>query len=90
MSGVVDINAPPLSLVSREEWGALPTTVEFENLRKPCSSLRLWKYSDTPPCTTREECVRIVQEIQQRDIKQGLGDIRFKYVMYLYFVCDLN
>lgn len=68
-----------LPTVTREEWGGVPPkeTEEDEKFKVPATFLVL-NHTNTEPCLTKEECIKVVQEMQKKDMEEGLSDIRHR------------
>lgn len=68
----------PASLVTRGEWGARKPKTQ-EKLKTPVKLLVMKYGTNTPSCETREECVKIVKEIQRKHMDDnGKADIKYK------------
>lgn len=66
------------TIVTREEWGAVPPK-SSEPAEIPLHRVFMTMYTETPPCLTREECIRTVKDMQTRHMEElGLSDIKFK------------
>lgn len=66
----------PVNFVSRQEWGAEPGG-EQNRFKVPVEDV-IYSYTETQECTTREECVASMKQMQRDHIKEGLPDIKFK------------
>lgn len=64
---------PVISIITREEWGALPPKKE-EEIDLPAKFIT-FSSTRTDACYTREDCIKIVREIQEEQLKKGLPDI---------------
>nr|BBK26505.1 peptidoglycan recognition protein 6 [Nephotettix cincticeps] len=70
----------PPNTISREEWSA-KTPRERRVQVLPAHTVTI-SYTDTEPCTTREECVRRVQTIQKLDMQEhGSPDIEHHFLV---------
>lgn len=69
----------PVTLVSRETWGALPSKTPLPRLECPLMYAIIHWATDTDPCETTEECIKTVQNIQKNHMEEkGLDDIAYK------------
>lgn len=83
--GMPDLSNIPLPVygdlptVTREEWGALPPkdTEEDETMKFPAEYLVL-DHTNTEPCLKKEDCIKVVQEMQKRHMEEGMSDIRHR------------
>nr|BBK26502.1 peptidoglycan recognition protein 3 [Nephotettix cincticeps] len=76
-----DTDAIPISIVSREEWGALPRPGGEEVFTAKVPFVHQELNSGTSQCYSFEECSRIVREIQRRDKELGYSDIRYNFLV---------
>ncbi|XP_054264065.1 peptidoglycan-recognition protein LC-like [Macrosteles quadrilineatus] len=76
----VKLDVGPVEEVSREEWGArLPLVTK--PIQFPVAVITV-HFTNTQTCSTREECIKIVKELQRRDMDdKNLIDIRYNFLI---------
>ncbi|XP_054264123.1 peptidoglycan-recognition protein LC-like [Macrosteles quadrilineatus] len=78
---VPNLNAIPITIVSREEWGSQPRPKDEELFLGKVPFVHQEYNSGTPQCYNFQECSRLVREIQQRDLDLGYSDIRYNFLV---------
>ncbi|XP_054260648.1 peptidoglycan-recognition protein 1-like [Macrosteles quadrilineatus] len=68
------------SVVSRAEWGAVEHTGN-KPIRHPIIYVFLTINSHAPRCANKEECSRILRDMQDRDMKDGCTDIKYNFLI---------
>ncbi|XP_054264500.1 peptidoglycan-recognition protein LF-like [Macrosteles quadrilineatus] len=68
-------------LVPRSEWNAVPQSKQPEPMETPISFIRYWKFTNTDSCRKKHECNFILQDLQERHMSVGFGDIRFNFLI---------
>lgn len=70
-----------LNFIPRDAWGAAEAKFDkLKVLNLPVSNV-VTSWTETDPCTTRAECIKIVKAIQKDHMEtRGLPDIEFKQV----------
>ncbi|XP_054264732.1 peptidoglycan-recognition protein 1-like isoform X2 [Macrosteles quadrilineatus] len=68
-------------IVPRSQWGALPAKQTVPT-KLPLRRVFLTLWTDTPPCTSPEECERTMRELQRRHMDEfGLSDIKWNFLI---------
>lgn len=68
----------PFGEVTRFEWGALESKAKLE-LWNPITKILLIYGTETKPCTSRQECVRTIRQIQIDDMyARRMPDLNYK------------
>ncbi|XP_054260308.1 peptidoglycan recognition protein 1-like [Macrosteles quadrilineatus] len=67
----------PLKLVTRKQWGALPNNDEYP-MELPVNYVR-YVHTLTDPCNTKEECVKIMRDMQTQHMREGMPDINWNF-----------
>lgn len=69
----------PECIVSRKEWGAEPPRSKGLPLEHPVANLVFTYTTGKDRCEQQDECVKAVQDLQQRHMTEGgMSDIGFK------------
>ncbi|KAF4519047.1 hypothetical protein B566_EDAN001633 [Ephemera danica] len=69
------------SIKSRSSWGSKPSVTPAANQKNP-STLAIIHHSDTPPCTTTQQCEARVRQIQSFHVNnRGWGDIGYNFLI---------
>ncbi|XP_054264974.1 peptidoglycan-recognition protein LB-like [Macrosteles quadrilineatus] len=72
----------PLTVVSRDTWGALPPKAAAPPLDTPLPQVIVHWATGTDPCETTEACTKIMQDIQKNHMEEkGLDDIAYNFVI---------
>ncbi|XP_054259148.1 peptidoglycan recognition protein 1-like [Macrosteles quadrilineatus] len=70
----------PFRMVKRGDWRAQPP--EFtEKMPHPIELLRYVMNTGTPKCNGDQECIPMIQKIQQQHLEMGFGDIRYNFML---------
>lgn len=70
---------PPPSIITREEWGALPRLTELEPVTHPLEKVYITMNTHSKFCQTKEECISVVKQIQKLHMETtGEPDIPYK------------
>lgn len=69
---------PPLVLVSRETWGALPPKEKGEPMHTPITQVIVSFMTDTEKGESEDDCKKIMQGLQKRHMGEGLPDVAYK------------
>lgn len=73
------MKSKPVSIISREEWGALPPQRDPHPLQHPIKNIVITFKTETSVCFTREECMQRMRELQKYHMEEeSLSDIPFK------------
>ncbi|XP_054265327.1 peptidoglycan recognition protein 1-like [Macrosteles quadrilineatus] len=65
-------------IVGREKWGALPPTIKVA-LRRPILFVKTIVLSEERKCYNEDECFEQLRDLQIRDMRSGLTDIRANF-----------
>ncbi|XP_054260303.1 uncharacterized protein LOC128984957 [Macrosteles quadrilineatus] len=76
--GSLGLPSFPECIVSREDWGAAKKKRKGLALKHPVANVTITYKTDVPKCTSDEECVKVIQELQKKHISEGMSDIAFK------------
>ncbi|XP_054260297.1 uncharacterized protein LOC128984952 [Macrosteles quadrilineatus] len=69
----------PAEIVTRKDWGAREPSKAGKKVKTPVKILVLKYGTRTPPCESKEECIKTVQDIQRRHMDEmGMEDIGYK------------
>nr|BBK26514.1 peptidoglycan recognition protein 15 [Nephotettix cincticeps] len=78
-----DVNIPPkkplIHLIPRDEWGALPAKSETP-MKLPLNHIR-YNQTMTDTCIAKEDCIKIVKDIQKQHLDKGLPDIKYNFLI---------
>lgn len=68
----------PLTMVPRDQWGALPPKGPLEPAEHPYTAV-VFTHTRTKECYGHEQCVKFVQELQRRNMEEeDMPDVQFK------------
>ncbi|XP_054264820.1 peptidoglycan-recognition protein LF-like isoform X2 [Macrosteles quadrilineatus] len=71
---------PPLTIVPRSDWGALPPQKEIADLPKPVLKVLMTK-TRTLPCNNDEECKFHIRKMQAFHMGKGFEDIAYNFII---------
>lgn len=66
-------------IVARDEWGAVPPTsvIEFDETALPLPVAYV-RPTGTRECRNKRSCIKVMQQIQRRDMENDMPDIQHK------------
>lgn len=67
----------PVTIISRTEWIAMPPKA-IEYITHPITKCHFSVENSQPPCTTKEECLVAVKNIQNHYYDKGMDDVPYK------------
>ncbi|XP_054264170.1 peptidoglycan-recognition protein 1-like isoform X3 [Macrosteles quadrilineatus] len=70
-----------LSMVSRDEWRALPPLADIPLVTHPVENVIYQHSLDVPVCESDQECTKAVQDMQKKDMEEGKPDIIYNFLI---------
>ncbi|XP_054260260.1 peptidoglycan recognition protein 1-like [Macrosteles quadrilineatus] len=69
-----------LPYYSRLSWNARLPRKKIRPLKLPLTHIR-YLCTETDKCLSDQQCLQAVEDLQHRDMKQGLSDIRYNFLI---------